>query len=242
MIPRATASIRSHGDAGPDGPGRLLLAVAEHVVQVAEGVVGAERRVAAGHPDHARDVARVAADGAADVEHDRLARADHPLARLVVRRRAVGPRRDDPELGDLVALGEQPLPDLVRDVGLGATDQRPAGDRGDHPVGGMGGPPQQLDLVRVLAHPLRAQHRRREREARARQDPLQPEDEGGAQPVRHGDRRDVGGRATQPGLEGRRHEAHRVLGLLPGRDRRRGRRRPRRRSGPAWPRASGRSA
>ena len=195
MIPRATASIRSHGDAGPDGrrsppPGRRW----STSYRRRNVVVGAERRVAAGHPDHARDVARVAADGAADVEHDRLAGADHPLARLVVRRRAVGPRRDDPELGDLVALGEQPLPDLARDVGLGATDQRPAGDRGDHPVGGVGGPPQQLDLVRVLAHPQRAQHRRREREARARQHPLQPEDEGGAQPVRHGDRRDVGGR------------------------------------------------
>ena len=63
--------------------------------------------------------------------------------------------------------------------------------------------PQQRDLVGVLAHPQRAQHRRREREARARQHPLEPEHEGGAEPVGHGHRRDArAAGATERRLEG----------------------------------------
>ena len=73
MIPRATASTRSHGDAGPDGPVASAWASRSTSYRWRNLSSGPQRRVAAGHPDHPRDVARVAADGAADVEHDRLA-------------------------------------------------------------------------------------------------------------------------------------------------------------------------
>ena len=66
-----------------------------------------------------------------------------------------GPRRDDRELGVLVALGEEPLADLARDVGLRPADERPGGDLVDDAVGGRGGEAEELDLVGVLRHPQR---------------------------------------------------------------------------------------
>ena len=82
---------------------RSCWAAAEHVVQAAE-LVGRALIVVAGHPERARDVRAVALEPAADVEHDRLAGLDHPLARLVVRRGRVGTAGHDPERGLVVAL------------------------------------------------------------------------------------------------------------------------------------------
>ena len=67
-------------------------------------------------------------------------------------------------MGVVVALGDEPLADLARDVGLGAPDQATAGDLGDDPVGGVGGLGQQRDLVGVLDDPQLAQDRRGELE------------------------------------------------------------------------------
>ena len=130
--------------------------------QVPESLVGPLRRVAAGDPQRPRDVRAVAAERAADVEHDRLAGPDHPVGRLVVRRRRVGAGADDREVGLVVALGDEPLADLPRDVGLGPADQPPGRDLGDDPIGGLGGQPQQRDLVGVLDHPQVAQDGRRQ--------------------------------------------------------------------------------
>ena len=102
-------------------------------------VVRAVRVVAAGHPQRPGDVAAVAAQRPADVEDDRLAGPDHPVRRLVVRRGRVGPRRDDRELGVVVALREEPLADLARDVRFRPADERPGGDLVDDAVGGLGG-------------------------------------------------------------------------------------------------------
>ena len=59
---------------------------------MAEPLVGTLRRIAAGHPQRPRDVRAVAADRAADVEHDRLAGPDHAVRRLVVGRRRIRAR------------------------------------------------------------------------------------------------------------------------------------------------------
>ena len=66
----------------------------------------------------------------------------------------------------VVTLGDQAFTDLARDVRLGPPDERPAGDLGDDPVGGVGGLGQQRDLVGVLDDPQLAQDRRGELELR----------------------------------------------------------------------------
>ena len=139
--------------------------------------------------------------------------ADHPVGRLVVRRGGVGPRADDRELGAVVALVDEPVPDLAGDVGLRAPDEPAVGDLVDHPVGGLGGEAQQGDLVGVLDDPQVAQDERRGLEHRRRA--ARPGAAGGGSP-RAGRRRRGG-----PRRRGSRspHRGHRVLGLLPGGDR-----------------------
>ena len=149
---------RLGADPGPDRPGGGRLGSLQHAVQVAEALIGAVGRVAAGHPERPRDVRPIAADRAADVEDDRLAGRDHPVGCLVVRRGGVGPRADDREVGLVVALGDEPLADLVRDIGLGPAHQPAAGDLGDDPVGGVGRRRQERDLVGVLDDPEPAKH------------------------------------------------------------------------------------
>ncbi len=130
----------------------------EHVREVAVGVF---RIVAPGHPEGPRDVRAVAAQRPADVEHDRLARLDDPLGRLVMRRRRVRARGDDREHRRLVTFVDQPLADLPRDVSLGPPDERPAGDGRDDPIRGVGGRAKQRDLIVVLAHAEIPKHGRR---------------------------------------------------------------------------------
>ena len=137
-------------DARADRPRRGLLGAAQDGEQVAEPLVGTLRRIAAGHPQRAGDVRVVAADGPADIEHDRLAGPDHAVRRPVVGRRGIGPGPDDGEFGVVVALGDQSFVDLARDILLGPPDQPAGGDLGDDPVGGVGRLGQQGDLVVVL--------------------------------------------------------------------------------------------
>ena len=115
------------GDPGPDRAGRGGLGALQDAEQVPEPLVGAVRRVAAGHPERARDVRAVAVDRAADVEDDRLAGRDDALRRLVMGRGGVRARADDREMGLLVAFGDEALADLARDVRLRSA--RPGGRR-----------------------------------------------------------------------------------------------------------------
>ena len=133
------ASTARRRDAGANGPRGRGLRALEDLEQVPEAFVRSVARVAAGHPQRARDVGAVAAERAADVEHDRLAGLDDPVGCLVVRRRGVRARSDDRELGLVVALRDQPLADLARDVGLRAPDQPAAGDLPDDAIGGVCG-------------------------------------------------------------------------------------------------------
>ena len=50
-----------------------------------------------------------------------------------------GPEPTIAKCGLVVALGDEPLADLARDVGLGAPDQPAGGDLRDDPVGGVRG-------------------------------------------------------------------------------------------------------
>ena len=185
MRRRATASISSQGTPGRTAAVAAAWASLEHAVQAQELRVRAAA-LGAGDPDRARDVGPVAAQRPADVDDDRLAAGDDALARVVVRRRAVGSRGDDRELGVLVALGDEALADLAGDIRLGPPDERAVRDRGHDPVGGLGGRPQQGDLVRVLAHAQRPQHARRHGEPRPGQHALEAQHERRAEPVGHG--------------------------------------------------------
>src|SRR5215217_7412477 len=69
--------------------------------------------------DGPRDVRSVAVDEPAEVEDDRLAGADPAVARVVVRRRCVGPGRDDREVDRLVAVRAKQVGELGRDILLG---------------------------------------------------------------------------------------------------------------------------
>ena len=129
----------------------------------------------------------VAADRAADVEDDGLAGRDDAVGRPVVRRRRIRPGPDDGEFGVVVALGDQPLVDLARDVRLGPPDQPAGGDLGDDSVGGVGGLGQEGDLVVVLDDAQAAEDRRRELEACARQPFLEAEQVTRGQVVRDRD-------------------------------------------------------
>ncbi len=177
---------------------------------MAEPLVGPAVRVAAGHPQRARDVRAVATERAADVEHDRLARSDHPLRRVVMRRRGVGAGADDREVGRLVALGDEALADLARHVRLGPAHERAGRDLGHHAVGGLRGEPEEGDLVVVLDHAQLAQDRRGQRDA-----DVWPERGLEAEHV-HREHR-VGYR-DPPNRQPPDRQPVRVVGLVPGRD------------------------
>ena len=133
-MPRATASTALAGHAGPDRAGRLGLGVLEHVVQLAELVVRAAGRVAAGHPDRARDVAGVAADRAADVEHDRLARLRSPgrPAGGAARRCWAPRRRSQNSARSWPSATSRSRTSRATSASVRPTS-RPRGDRGDRP-------------------------------------------------------------------------------------------------------------
>ena len=150
---------RLGGDPGPNGHGRGVVGREEHREEVTEILRRALAVVATRDPQRPGRVAVVATERAADVEHDWLAGLDHPIGRLVVGRRGIRPGRDDRELGQLVALGSEPIPHLGGDVHFGPSDERSRRDLVDDPIRGGPGQPQQLDLVLILDHPELAEDR-----------------------------------------------------------------------------------
>ena len=104
--------------------------------------------IAAGDPERPRDVRAVALPNAPDVEHDRVARLDRSIARLVVGRGRVRTRRHDGERRRLMALVDQPLADLAADVRLRPPDQPARCDAQHHAVRRVGGSAEPLDFVR----------------------------------------------------------------------------------------------
>ena len=128
-----------------------------------------------------------------------------------MRRGRVGPRADDRELGAVVAFGDEALADLARDVGLGPPDEPAVGDLVDHPVGGLGGEPEEGDLVGVLHDPQLAQGERCGLEGDAGERGLEPQEVERPEPV--GDA-DAGGRRRQQAADA----GNGVLRLLPRRD------------------------
>ena len=131
-----------HARAAPPRTPRLRLA--QDLVQRHELRVGiADERRAGG-------VAAVAAQHAADVEHDRVSDLDTAIAGHVMRAGGVRPRGDDREPRLVVAGGKQELADVPADLGLAATRQ-PLGRDGAHRlVRGNRGRPQPVDLLVVL--------------------------------------------------------------------------------------------
>ena len=118
----------------------------------------------AGDPERARDVRAIALIEPPMSSNDRLARLDHALSRLVMRRRRVGAAGDDPE--------RRPCHGPRRPAGRARRVQRPLrfdrpavrGDRFDHArSAACAASAQQLDLVGVLD---RAQRSDRTAEAR----------------------------------------------------------------------------
>ena len=89
--------------------------------------------------------------------HTGFARGDDAAPALVVGAGGVGPAADDGEVDPLVALGEEPAPDVARHLGLGATDERDvaAHELGGDAIGGRRGPAEGGDLVGVLHRPQR---------------------------------------------------------------------------------------
>ena len=84
--------------------------------------------------DRARDVRAVARAPPADVEQQRLAGTHDPVGDVVVGRGGVRAAGHDPELGGVVALRDEALLDLPRQVRLRAADE-PAADASPRPSG-----------------------------------------------------------------------------------------------------------
>src|SRR3972149_2795544 len=102
---------------------------------------------AAGDPQRARRVRAVALAHATEVQHDRLSGADDAWRRFMVRRGGVRAAAHDGELGQLVALVEEPLAHFARHVRLGPSHE-PAGGDGEGDSGGTSaGGTQQPALV-----------------------------------------------------------------------------------------------
>ena len=158
-----------------------------------------------------------------------------------------GPGADDREVGLVVALGDEPLADLARDVGLGPADQPAGGDLGDDPVGGVGRRGQQRDLVGVLDDPElgRGPATPSSNDASARRS-CETEQVPGGEVVRDGDPERARGRGGRPRrdrvADHAGHERVRIVRLLPGHDREVARPRPADTTGPASPRAAARRA
>ena len=185
---------------------------------MAESLVGPVGRVAAGHPQRPRDVRAVAADRAADVEHDRLAGADDPVGCLVVRRRRVRARsrrsRNAPRRGPRRSSRSRTSRATSASV---RPTSRPAAIWATTRSAAWAACGQQRDLVGVLDHPQLAQDRRGELERRVRE--TSPGAAAGARAGEVVRDRDPESAATAPARTIAGHERVGVLGLLPGHDR-----------------------
>src|SRR5207244_8575170 len=100
-----------------------------------------------------REVRAIPLASAAEVEDHGVAAFDAPLARLVVRRCAVRPGRDDREPDLVVSLLAQERPQVRADLALGAAREGPLEDARVRAIGGLGRGTQRLALVRVFALP-----------------------------------------------------------------------------------------
>ena len=77
-----------------------------------------ELRLGIADERRARRVAAVAAEGAAEVQHQRIADLDHAIPRLVMRACRVGTGRNDRESGRVVAGLQQELADVPAHLAL----------------------------------------------------------------------------------------------------------------------------
>src|SRR3954471_17049135 len=168
--------------------------------------------VTTGHPDGPRRVGGVAAEQAADVEDDGLARADPSVRREMVRRRRVRAGGDDRKRGVVVALVDQSITDLAADLGLGPTDERPRRDLVDHAIGGLGRQPKEIELSCVLPHPELAQGGVRKGEGGGWQASLEGQD------VHRPERPADEDRASSTGWDQTRDEGIRIVRLVPAGD------------------------
>ena len=101
----------------------FVLSVAHGFVHSREFGVGSVAGIAAGDPHHTCRVAAIATPAAPDVEQHRLTGHNLPVARLVMRRRAVWPGSDDRELCLVVSRGDEAIADLAAELRLGPADQ-----------------------------------------------------------------------------------------------------------------------
>ena len=164
------------------------------------------------HPQRARDVRGVATQPSADVQQQRLAGRDDPVVRLVMWRGAPGTAGHDPEAGAVVALVDEPRPDLGRDVRLGATHQPSGRETRDHAIGGLCRGAQQRDLGGILGASQRTHHRARDVERGIRERGLQAQQEGRPERVRDHQP------CARPGRHRLPHQVDRILGLQPRAD------------------------
>ncbi len=144
------------------------------------------RRLAQGvHPGAVRAVALRRRP--ADVDDHDVAGLEHPVADLVVRRGAVGPGADDDEVDGGVALVEDRRGDVPAGLALGAPGLQELRHPGVHPVDGLAGPAQRVDLLGALAHPQVAEHAGGQGLLGARQRGPHPQHLLGPHPVGQGD-------------------------------------------------------
>ncbi len=140
---------RAGGGAGDGGGAAGVVRRVDRRVDV----VVAARRLA--HHHHPRDVGRVAVAQAADVDHDRVAAADHrsPTAWC-----GIAPLPAEPTITSwmcvVAALDQEPL-EIVADLALGAPCEAQAGELAEHGVDGGAGAAQRVLLGRVLHRPQR---------------------------------------------------------------------------------------
>jgi MoxR-like ATPase len=195
--------------ARPDRSEGCLLRSLDDAVDRAELVAGRADVRGAGH------VRAVAVEHAAEVADERVARRDHPLARPVMRRRAVRSGGDDRLEGRRHALvGEQRLQPRRR-LALGQAGHRLACERLPDQIG----PPRRLahrrQLGGVFHGPQRPQHRRGRVPARGAVGLLQLEEEDAPEPVADGDGADRHRRERPP------QHLQRRLVVAPGKQRQR---------------------
>src|SRR5213593_3440706 len=124
--------------------------------------------------DRSRDVGAIPRTRAAEVQHDRIAARDAPLAGLVMWRRPVRTGGDDREGHLVVSLFAQQSRQIGADLALGPTSELALEKVWVGAVGCRGDRPQRVALVGVFAHAQTARDVRRELEAATAKSRLQP--------------------------------------------------------------------
>ena len=201
-------------------PGRTAAVAATCAARARRTGGGTPRRalrlVAAGHPQGPRRVAAVAAERAADVEHDRLAGPDHPLRRLVMRRCRVRARRRRSRTRprSWPSASRRSRTSRATSASVRPTS-RPAAIWSTTRSAAGPASAEELDLVGVLDHPELAQDGRRGRPRRVRQGRAWS---GADAPTRADPTPDPGAPVPRAAADEIGDEAVRIVGLHPGRD------------------------